>query len=438
MLTATTIKQAKAGTKRTEIPDAHGLYLVIQPGTQAKSWALRYRKASDGKHTKLVLGSVDLTGQELSGEPALGGHLTLKAARKLASEVLRQRALGNDIKREKPEAKEVATFADAALYYLQHGRSKAKRARNAGATASVLGWRLGDQPEMIEGSLASRWSKRDINSIDDDALADVIEESRLHAIPGRPVRNPEPSDARAREMHAALSSMFRWLAKPGRKIKIKINPAANLERPPLPDGRERTLSDDELRRVILAAREMGTPWSQFVELLVYSAARRTEVAAAHVSEFDLDAAVWRIPAARMKASKPHEVPLSPQAVAVLRTLPMTGTFAFSTTGGEKPVSGYSKLKQKLDKLSGVSGWTIYDIRRSCATGLEKTGVSLQVTEAILGHTSGSKSGIVGVYQRHEYRSEKIAALSRWGNHVAALVSGNPETNVTPLRKRRRG
>ena len=375
MLTATTIKQAKAGKKRVEKPDGRGLYLVIQPGTQAKSWALRYRKASDGRHTKLVLGSVDLTGAELKGEPALGGHLTLAAARKLASEVLRQRALGNDVKRTKPEGKEVSTFADAALYYIQHGRQKGKRARNASATAQVLGWRLIDgQAEVIEGGLAHRWRERDITTIDDDALADVIEESRLHAIPGRPVRNAEPSDARAREMHAACKQHVSLVGETRSEDQDQGQPGCQ-SRQACPAGRARTRVErmKNLRRVILAAREMGSPWSQFIELLVYSAARRTEVAAAHVSEFDLDGAVWNIPAARMKAAKAHTVPLSPQAVAVLRSLPMTGTYAFSTTGGAKPISGYSKMKKRLDSLSGVTGWTIHDVRRTLRDRPGKTG-----------------------------------------------------------------
>ena len=437
MLTATTIKQAKAGAKRVEKPDGRGLYLVIQPGTQAKTWALRFRKASDGKHTKLVLGSVDLTGAELQGEPAIGGHLTLSAARKLASEVLRQRALGNDIKRTKPEAKEVTTFAFASLYYLTQGRAKGKRSRNTDATAQILGWRLVETPEMIKGGLASRWASRDINDIDDDALADAIEESRLYGIPGRSASNAEPSESRAREMHAALSSMFRWLAKPGRKVKLQINPAANLDKPAPAEGRERVLTDEELTRVLLAAQAMGTPWSQFIAPLVYTAARRTEVAASTWDEFNLDEGTWRVPAARMKAAKAHTVPLSPQVVAVLRTLPMVGIYAFSTDGGAKPITGYSKMKKRLDALSGITGWTLHDIWRTTATGLEKLGVPLQVTEAILGHAA-SKTRLVGTYQRHDYTEEKAAALCRWGNQVEALVSGKTGTNVTPMRKRRRG
>ena len=53
--------------------------------------------------------------------------------------------------------------------------------------------------------------------------------------------------------------------------------------------------------------------------------------------------------------------------------------------------------------------------------VQKLGVPLQVTEAVLGHTSGSRGGIVGIYQRHDYADEKRAALESWGAHVMAIV-----------------
>jgi integrase len=75
----------------------------------------------------------------------------------------------------------------------------------------------------------------------------------------------------------------------------------------------------------------------------------------------------------------------------------------------------------LDDVCGVTDWRIHDLRRTVATGMEKLGITLQVVEAILGHTSGSKGGIVGVYQRHNYADEKRAALEAWGAHVSSLV-----------------
>ena len=92
-----------------------------------------------------------------------------------------------------------------------------------------------------------------------------------------------------------------------------------------------------------------------------------------------------------------------------------------TTNARTAVSGWSRAKAKLDELSGVTDWRIHDLRRTVATGLQKLGVNLQTIEAVLGHTSGSRSGVVGVYQRHSFDAEKRAALDAWGTHVTTLV-----------------
>ena len=71
-----------------------------------------------------------------------------------------------------------------------------------------------------------------------------------------------------------------------------------------------------------------------------------------------------------------------------------------------------------------------------ATGLQRLGVRLEVTEAILNHVSGSRAGIVGIYQRHDWAEEKRAALNAWGERLAAIVEGRePAGNITPMRAR---
>jgi hypothetical protein len=70
-----------------------------------------------------------------------------------------------------------------------------------------------------------------------------------------------------------------------------------------------------------------------------------------------------------------------------------------------------------------------------ATGLQRLGVRLEVNEAILNHVSGSRAGIVGIYQRHEWAEEKRAALNAWGAHVEAIVEGRESAgNVMLLRR----
>ena len=78
----------------------------------------------------------------------------------------------------------------------------------------------------------------------------------------------------------------------------------------------------------------------------------------------------------------------------------------------------------------MAAWIIHDLRRSVASGMAKLGVSLPVIEKILYHVSGSFSGIVAVYQRHDFADEKRKALEAWANHVAAVVADNPAKVVS--------
>jgi hypothetical protein len=68
-------------------------------------------------------------------------------------------------------------------------------------------------------------------------------------------------------------------------------------------------------------------------------------------------------------------------------------------------------------------WSIHDLRRTVATGLQRPGVRLEVTEAVLNHISGSRAGIAGVYQRHDWAAEKRAALDAWAAHILSMVEG---------------
>jgi hypothetical protein len=80
-------------------------------------------------------------------------------------------------------------------------------------------------------------------------------------------------------------------------------------------------------------------------------------------------------------------------------------------------------------------WNVHDLRRTVATGLQRLGVRLEVTEAVLNHISGSRGGIAGVYQRHDWAAEKRGALDAWAAHVAAIVKGRTASrNIVVLRQ----
>jgi hypothetical protein len=114
-------------------------------------------------------------------------------------------------------------------------------------------------------------------------------------------------------------------------------------------------------------------------------------------------------------------------------MPRKGDFVF-TTSGKLPVSRWSHAKVDLDDYAALTEpWRTHDLRRTTATGLQKIGTGLQVTESVLGHTAGSRAGVVGVYQRHSYADEKRSALEAWGARVMALVEGRRPGKVVPIR-----
>ena len=76
---------------------------------------------------------------------------------------------------------------------------------------------------------------------------------------------------------------------------------------------------------------------------------------------------------------------------------------------------------------------MHDLRRTVATGLQRARVRFEVTEAVLNHISGSRGGIAGVYQRHDWAAEKRAALDAWATHVHSIVEGSIDgTNVVKM------
>jgi integrase len=222
---------------------------------------------------------------------------------------------------------------------------------------------------------------------------------------------------------------FAWAVKRG---GVENNPFANLPTMATPSKRDRVLSDDELANVWRAAGAASAPFGPIIRLLLLTGQRREEVAGIAWSELSDDLTKWTIPASRTKNGVPHIVPLSKPAQDLLRGANQQGKLVFPGLKGT-PFSGWGKSKTELDTASKTSNWRIHDLRRTLATGLQRLGVRLEVTEAVLNHVSGSRAGIVGVYQRHDWASEKRAALDAWGNHVLTIAEGRaPSSKVVKV------
>ncbi len=225
---------------------------------------------------------------------------------------------------------------------------------------------------------------------------------------------------------------YQWAVKRG---ALETNPFLNMPLSPVAK-RDRVFSDAELAAIWQAADGPGS-FDAIVRMLILTGQRRGEVAGMTWGELDDDLSTWIIPSSRAKNGVAHVVPLSPHAREFLRSVARHDADRFVFPGVHGPFNGFGKAKAVLDVDGGVAGWRLHDLRRTMATGLQKLGVRLEVTEAVLNHVAGSRAGIVGVYQRYDYAAEKRAALAAWGERVAAIVEERePARPARPPRVRR--
>ena len=228
----------------------------------------------------------------------------------------------------------------------------------------------------------------------------------------------------ANRVRAYGRACFGWAVSRG---SVAHNPFDNVPRLAQERARERVLTDDELHRVWAACAHLDEPWRPIFQILILTGQRRGEVAGMRWSELHLEPAeraTWSLPGSRTKNGHPHDIPLSDLARTILAEVKrFTGCPLVLALGRKAPPSGFGKAKARLDVLLAAEGeqlvpWTVHDLRRTVATGLQRQGVRLEVTEAVLNHVSGSRGGIVGVYQRHAWTEEKRAALEAWGRSIA--------------------
>jgi integrase len=352
-----------------------GLALRVSYGGR-KSWVYFYRLG--GKLRRMTLGTY----------PAI----SLAKARENWREAREEAQKGRDPSTNRKRERGATDFAGVAQEWFRRDQSKNK-------TKDAV-------KRLIAKDVLPAWGHREITDIGRRDVLDLID-----GIADR------GAIITARRVHAHVHRLFRWAV--GRGI-IESNPASDLPKPGSETRRDRVLGDDELVAVWRACGLIGWPFGTAIRLLLLTGARRDEIGSLRWSE--IKNTDIKLEGARTKSGDPHTIPLSPAAVTQLQQCPLIGKsdFVFSTNG-RTPVSGWSRAKDRLDRIAKIEPWRIHDLRRTVATGLQKLGVGLQVVESILGHVSGSRAGVVGIYQRHTYDAEKRAALEAWGEHVTALV-----------------
>jgi integrase len=368
-------------------------------------------------------------GQQRRIAIGLHGPFTVEKAREAAADLYEAVRKGRDPVEEQKAAVErkgdtVESVIDEFMIRYMAGKGRAPRY-------------VEETRRNFDKHVLPHWRGRDLRRI---TRRDVIELLDRMVDEGKPVA--------ANRTLAAIRKLFNWALQRG---IIEVNPAALVEMPGAERRRERTLAPDEIRAVWAAADKVGYPFGQFFRMALATGQRREEVAQMRTTDADEDERTWTLSSEMTKAGRAHVVPLSPLALETLveakeaarRLLAKPkntedAAYVF-TTRGDRPISGYSKAKARLDQavalarsevgLPDLEPWTIHDLRRTVGTGLGKLGVSRFIISRVLNHADRT---VTGIYDRYEYLDEKRHSLEAWGQYLENLIAP-PGANVVPLK-----
>ncbi len=414
------------------------------------------RVTDKGKRTFVVY-------RRMAGEPrpirvALGAYppTSLDDARRRARAALEDLTFGRHPKeRELERLQEEArrrrdTFATVAEEFIKRHVSKLRSAKAMeGAIRRELLGQTFVNGKWIDDTKERRWRERPITEI---SRRDVVELLEKIIDDDRPYM--------ARVVLAYIRKLFNWSI--GRAVYgLEHSPCEHVSAGDLgvtAKLRQVVLSNDQIRLVWRATEwkirkakatkevvsgtdveELGYPFAPFVRMLLFTGQRRNEVARMRWQEVDLKEKLWVIPAERMKSGRPHEVPLPKRVVELLEALPRytRSDYVFTTTSGERPISGFGKAKNRLDqaiaellvkqsktreKEKKLPGWRLHDLRRTVRTQLGALPVPYEVRELVVAHVPPT---LTRTYDLHDYREEKRRALELWADRLRGIVENAP-------------
>lgn len=220
---------------------------------------------------------------------------------------------------------------------------------------------------------------------------------------------------------------LKWAAERG----LVAKELAGLRAPMPVRRRKRVLGRDELARLLPVLRTSARPYAPALCLMLLTLTRRQELASARWRDIDLVAGTWTIP--ETKNGEPHLIPLSRQALALVRALrpanALPDGLAFTASTGGKLVN-WDRETKALMQASGTTGWTRHDLRRTGATLLGEMGELPHVIEAALNHAA-IRSPIAATYNRSRYRPQVADALQRLADALDGIEAG--AAIVTPMR-----
>jgi len=399
-----TVKEIEAMTAGVTLwdTDIRGFGIRQQRASRGtRSFFLKYRDKLTGKLRLFTVGQYDA---------ALKG-VSIATARQLADKARGQIAAGIDPAGEWQAKKSAAREQKAAVAFDEATSLKKlvplfiaqmkKRKRWGARTAKEV-------DRIFKVYVLPEWGGKPIGSIRRSMVAELIEKVEDN-------NGPVMAD----RLFAWVRAMFVWQSARDETFESPIVRGMAPIKNPSERARERSLTDAEIRSIWTAC-DKAKPWifGQLVRELLLTAQRPREVAGMTRPEVADD--LWVIPQSRYKTKMKngHAVPLSAEALAILNGLPKFKSLYFSTDG-KTAFSGFSKAKKELDRLSGVKGWQLRDLRRTAKTLMQRAGVRPDISERVLGHVI---QGVEGVYDRHPYLAEKRKALEALAALLASILA----------------
>lgn len=372
-LTAASAKAAlkKPGRHR----DGGGLMLFVREPGKA-SWVARLQNA--GKRRDYGLGSYDL--------------VTLAEAREKARAYKRELLAGGDpLALGKPDQKIMRLFRDVAIEFLEAKVSEASRVRTKGRLVKHAFPKLG---------------KLQIQSIDADVIADCL----------RPIWQSKPETAR--KVRNLIIRTLRFGRPDGALLESTLAKAVTDRLPTQPrKGNFAAMDYNEVPSLMPKLVAKGGMGALALRATILTAARSGEVRGASWGEIDLDAALWTIPADRMKMRRPHRVPLSQEAVEVFREAANVrrgdSDLVFPSRTGN-PLSDMTLTKALRDLGEPA---TVHGFRSSFRDwAAEKTSLPGEIAEAALAHAV--PNAVEAAYRRTDFFDKRRDLMEAWGRFAA--------------------
>ncbi|AWN39520.1 tyrosine-type recombinase/integrase [Methylobacterium durans] len=387
-LTDTKVRQAKPGPKPYKLSDGAGLFLLVNPNG-ARYWRLKYRTA--GKEKLFAVGVYP--------------EVSLAEARDKVAQARRLLRDGGDpVAERRRQRTEITASADTFQAIAQEW----------------LAARAGDWSPSYRETVHSALSANLYPQIGSYSIRSItvpiLRESLL-------LMERRGALSALRKVRMWASQVFRYAVATGRADYDPAAPLRGTFKAHKPKNFAAVTKAQEFGELIARMRTYDGSFvtRSALMLIAYTFVRTSELREACWSEFDLDGAVWRIPAERMKMGEEHIVPLSRQVLAVLSELHLLSGHSHLVFPNErtftKPMSENTILFA-LYRLGYHGRATGHGFRSSASTLLNEMGFDPDVVERQLAHQERNK--VRAAYHRAQYIDDRRVMMQKWADYIDGL------------------